>query len=256
MAEEKRDTKLEVIMGRPALDKLAAATVLVLGCGGVGSNCIEALARGGVGHLAILDKDVLAPSNINRQAIAFHSTMGKKKVDVMRDMILDINPDCQVTQRTDYILPANIDAFFEGVVAEVGPLDYVVDGIDTISAKLAVALYCQEHGIRLISSMGGGNKLHPECLRITDISQTVRDPMSRVMRKECRKRGIKKLTVISSCEEPVKTGPRGDDIHERTEVGTASFMPPIIGQMIAGYVIRQIAGVGCERVRPDGQVIR
>ena len=255
---ETRDTKLEIIMGRPALDKLAQATVLVLGCGGVGSNCIEALARGGVGHFVILDKDVLAPSNINRQAIAFHSTVGKRKVDVMEAMIRDINPAATVIKRTEYILPENIDAFFESVLEQTGgALDYMVDAIDTISAKLSIAQYAQEHGLRLVSSMGGGNKLHPECLRFADIFDTVRDPMSRIMRKECRRRGIKRLHVLFSCEEPVHTRRRDPgDIHERTELGTASFMPPIMGQMIAGEVIRQISGVGCERVRADGAVIR
>lgn len=252
---ETRDTKLEIIMGREALDKLADATVLVLGCGGVGSNCVEALARGGIGHFVILDKDTLAPSNINRQAIAFHSTIGKRKVDVMEAMIHDINPTATVIKRTDYILPENIDAFFEGVLAETnGRIDYIVDAIDTISAKLSVALYAQEHDIRLVSSMGGGNKLHPECLHFSDIFKTVRDPMSRVMRKECKKRGIESLWVLSSCEEPVHTRSRDPaNIHERTELGTASFMPPIMGQMIAGEVIRRISGRGCERVRADGQ---
>ena len=133
-AAETRDTKLEIIMGRPALDKLAASTVLVLGCGGVGSNCIEALARGGVGHFIILDKDIVAPSNINRQAIAFHSTIGRRKVDVMEAMIKDINPAATVIKRTEYILPENIDDFFASVLEQAdGKLDYVVDAIDTNS---------------------------------------------------------------------------------------------------------------------------
>ena len=254
---ETRDAKLEIIMGRPALDKLAASTVLVLGCGGVGSNCIEALARGGVGHFIILDKDIVAPSNINRQAIAFHSTIGRQKVDVMEAMIHDINPAATVIKRTDYILSENTEEFFNSVLEQAGgKIDYVVDAIDTISAKLSIAFYAQEHGLRLVSSMGGANKLHPECLHFSDIFKTVRDPMSRIMRKECKKRGIKSLWVLSSCEESVRTRPRDTaDIHERSELGTASFMPPIMGQMIAGEVIRRISGVGCERVRPDGAVI-
>lgn len=131
---ETRDTKLEIIMGREALDKLADATVLVLGCGGVGSNCCEALARGGIGHFVILDKDVIAPSNINRQAIAFHSTIGKRKVDVMEAMIHDINPTATVIKRTEYLLSDNIDDFFASVLEQTGgKIDYVVDAIDTIS---------------------------------------------------------------------------------------------------------------------------
>ena len=235
-AIETRDTKLEIIMGREALDKLADATVLVLGCGGVGSNCCEALARGGIGHFVILDKDVIAPSNINRQAIAFHSTIGKRKVDVMEAMIHDINPAAAVIKRTEYLLSDNIDDFFASVLEQTdGKLDYVVHAIDTISAKLTIAKYAQDHDIRLVSSMGGAN-------------------MSRIMRKECKKRGIKSLHVLFSCEESVKTQPRDpSNIHERTELGTASFMPPIMGQMIAGEVIRQISGRGTERVRADGQ---
>lgn len=123
---ETRDTKLEIIMGREALDKLADATVLVLGCGGVGSNCCEALARGGIGHFVILDKDIIAPSNINRQAIAFHSTVGKRKVDVMEAMIHDINPAAAVIKRTEYLLSDNIDDFFASVLEQTdGKLDYV-----------------------------------------------------------------------------------------------------------------------------------
>ena len=216
---ETRDTKLEIIMGREALDKLADATVLMLGCGGVGSNCCEALARGGIGHFVILDKDIVAPSNINRQAIAFHSTIGKRKVDVMEAMIHDINPAATVIKRTEYLLSDNIDEFFASVLEQTdGKLDYVVDAIDTISAKLTIAKYAQDHDIR------------------------------------CKKRGIKSLHVLFSCEESVKTQPRDpSNIHERTELGTASFMPPIMGQMIAGEVIRQISGRGTERVRADGQ---
>ena len=201
---ETRDTKLEIIMGREALDKLADATVLVLGCGGVGSNCCEALARGGIGHFVILDKDIIAPSNINRQAIAFHSTVGKRKVDVMEAMIRDINPAATVIKRTEYLLSDNIDDFFASVLEQTeGKIDYIVDAIDTISAKLTIAKYAQDHDIRLVSSMGGANKLHPECLRFADIFDTVRDPMSRIMRKECKKRGIKSLHVLFSCEESV-----------------------------------------------------
>lgn len=151
---ETRDTKLEIIMGHEALDRLADATVLVLGCGGVGSNCCEALARGGIGHFVILDKDIIAPSNINRQAIAFHSTIGKRKVDVMDAMIRDINPAATVIKRTEYLLSDNIDDFFASVLEQTdGKLDYVVDAIDTISAKLTIAKYAQDHDIRLVSSM-------------------------------------------------------------------------------------------------------
>ena len=245
-APETAKTKLEVILGADGVSRLEQARVAVFGCGGVGSNCIEALARGGVGTIAIVDKDVVAPSNINRQAIAYHSTVGRRKIDVTQAMIADINPDCRVIARHAFVLAENI----EELLAELedacgGPLDYIVDAIDTVSTKLAIAKLAEERGLALISSMGGANKLHPECLRIADVHKTVNDSLSRIMRKECRKRGIKHLRVLYSCEEPMHLKAReGAARSERSDLGTASFMPPIMGQMIAGEVIRQISGVG------------
>ncbi len=250
--EETSTTKLEVIMGAEGLARLQAASVMVLGCGGVGSSCVEALARGGIGRLVIVDKDVVARSNINRQAIAFESTVGRRKIDVMAAMVADINPACDVVARDAFVLPDNLAALVDDCLAACGGrIDYIVDAIDTVATKLALAELAQERGLHLISSMGAANKLHPECLRIADIGDTVRCPLSRIVRKECRRRGIRRLRVLYSCEEPVRTAPRAGT-GERTELGTASFMPPIMGQMIAGEVIRQISGVGCEPVRPDG----
>lgn len=236
--------KLELIMGSEGLRRLGEATVMVLGVGGVGSNCTEALARGGIGKLIIVDHDIVQASNINRQAIAFHSTIGRRKVDVMREMIADINPDAEVVALDRFLLAENFAELFD----EYGDgLDYVVDAIDTISTKLALAAYADERGIRLISSMGAANKLHPECFRIADLYDTVNCPMSRIMRKEARKRGIKRLQVVYSCEEPVRIPSREGALRsERSNLGTASFVPPIMGQMIAGEVIRQISGVGCD----------
>ena len=245
---ETMTTKLEVILGAEGVRRLQGARVAVFGCGGVGSNCIEALARGGVGTIAIVDKDVVAPSNINRQAIAYTSTIGRRKIDVTAAMIADINPDARVIARHAFVLAENI----EELLAELenacgGPLDYIVDAIDTVSTKLAIAKLCEERGLALISSMGGANKLHPECLRIADVHKTVNDSLSRIMRKECRKRGIRHLRVLYSCEEPMHLKAReGASRSERSDLGTASFMPPIMGQMIAGEVIRQISGVGVD----------
>ena len=237
--------KLRIIMGDEGLARLQAATVMVFGCGGVGSSCVEALARGCIGRLVIVDKDVVAPSNINRQAIAFTSTVGRRKIDVMSGMIADINPACTVIARDAFVLPENLEALMSDCFAACnGSIDCIVDAIDTVSTKLALAAYAQEHDIPLISSMGAANKLHPECLHIADIHDTSRDPLSRIVRKECRRRGIRHLTVLYSDEEPVRTAKR-EPGRERTELGTASFMPPIMGQMIAGEVIRRIAGVGC-----------
>ena len=252
MAEEPRTEtakdRLRIIMGEDGLARLEAACVLVLGCGGVGSSCVEALARGGIGRLIIVDKDVVAPSNINRQAIAFHSTVGKRKVDVMAAMVADINPDCQVTAYDDFVLAENLEQLYDRVLAAAhGRIDYVVDAIDTISTKLAIAELAERRGFELISSMGGAKKLHPECLRIADVHKTVNCPLARIMRKECRKRGIRHLQVIYSCEEPVRIAAAPWAARsERTDLGTASFMPPIMGQMVAGHVLREISGVGAE----------
>ena len=246
--QETAKDRLRVIMGEDGVARLEAASVLVLGCGGVGSSCVEALARGGIGSLVIVDKDVVAPSNINRQAIAFHSTVGRRKVDVMAAMVADISPECHVTAYDDFVLAENTEQVIDRTIAAAGGhLDYVVDAIDTISTKLAIAELCERRGLPLISSMGGAKKLHPECLRIADVHKTVNCPLARIMRKECRKRGIRHLQVIYSCEEPVRIAAApGAARSERTDLGTASFMPPIMGQMVAGHVLRRISGVGAD----------
>lgn len=241
MVESSPTEKIEVLMGRKGLDLLAQATVMVLGVGGVGSNCIEALARGGVGHLIIVDRDQVQESNINRQAIAFHSTLGQDKVAVMQAMIADINPAISVTAEKFFLLRENIEAFMEPYLASV---DYVVDAIDTISTKLALAEFAQRKGFRLISAMGAANKLYPECFHVADLFDTVNCPVCRIMRKEARKRGITHLRVLYSSEEPVPVPTReGASRKERSNLGTASYVPPIMGQMIAGEVIRELAGI-------------
>ncbi len=242
-------SKLEVILGREGVRRLGESTVMVLGLGGVGSNCVEALARGGVGRLVIVDHDVVQESNINRQAIAFHSTVGRKKTDVMRAMIADINPDTAVVAHDMFVLPDNLGGLFD---EHENAFDYVVDAIDTVSTKLALAALAQERKIRLISSMGAANKLHPECFRTADIYETVNCPLCRVMRKEARKRGIERLRVLYSCEQPVETAAaEGAQRRERTNLGTASFVPPIMGQMLAGEVIRALSGIGQDRESVD-----
>ncbi len=240
--DDNATSRLERIMGRDGLEKLAASTVMVLGLGGVGSNCVEALARGGVGRLIVVDHDVVQASNINRQAIAFRSTIGRKKTDVTRDMVNDINPEAEVVAHDMFVLAENLEEFFDRYRGQV---DYVVDAIDTISTKLAIAELADREGFELISSMGAANKLYPECFRIADISKTVNCPLCRVMRKEARKRGIRHLRVLYSCEQPVKVPvSEGATRKDRSNLGTASFVPPIMGQMIAGEVIRKLTGVG------------
>ncbi len=241
MDRETATSKLELIMGAEALGRLQGARVMVVGLGGVGSSCAEALARGGIGSLVVVDKDVVQRSNINRQAIAFESTLGRRKTDVVRGMVADINPDAEVMCFDRFVLPEDV----EGLMAEAGRVDYIVDAIDTISTKLALAEHAERTGTPIISSMGAANKLRPECLEIADVSRTSMCPMCRVMRRETRKRGIRRLRVIYSKEQPVKpTAPEGGSGRDgHTRLGTVSYMPPIMGQMMAGYVIRDIAGL-------------
>lgn len=239
---EEATSKLELIMGREGLERLAGSTVMVLGLGGVGSNCVEALARGGVGHLIVVDHDIVQASNINRQAIAFQSTIGRKKTEVVGKMVADINPCAQVDALDTFVLAESV-ANLLGTYRD--QVDYVVDAIDTVSTKLALAEYADREGIPFISSMGAANKLRPECFRVADVYDTVNCPLCRIMRKEGRKRGIKRLRVLYSCEEPVRVPVReGAERRERSNLGTASYVPPIMGQMIAGEVIRELAGLG------------
>jgi tRNA A37 threonylcarbamoyladenosine dehydratase len=238
--------RLLLILGEERLARLAQARVMVLGLGGVGSSCAEALARGGVGSLVLVDRDVVAPSNINRQALAFQSTIGRPKADVMAEMVRDINPSCEVTA-----VHAFVDK--DRVPDQLGALprpSYVVDAIDTVSQKLAIAAWCQEQGIPEVSAMGGANKLDPCRLRFAPIEKTQVDPLARIVRKECRKRGIRGLTVLYSDEQPREAEGKRDVIDEHGFVregasilGTMSYFPPIMGQMLAGYVLRDLAGL-------------
>ncbi|WP_251197402.1 tRNA threonylcarbamoyladenosine dehydratase [Anaerotardibacter muris] len=235
-----RYEKLQTIWGEEALRRIMDSHVMVLGVGGVGSNCTEALARGGVGRITILDRDVVAESNINRQSIAFYSTLGQRKVDVMEGMIKDINPEAQVTKFFQFLRQEEMEAFLDEYARDV---DYVVDAIDTISAKLKLAELAPKYSFKLISSMGGANKVQPECFKIADLYDTVNCPLCRIMRKEGRKRGITELKVLYSCEQPIDTDMGVDwERSERKDLGTASFVPPIFGQMIAGEVLRDLAG--------------
>ena len=243
--ETARD-RLRLILGEAALARLQAARVMVIGLGGVGSSCAEALARGGIGKLVLLDRDVVTPSNINRQALAFHSTLGKPKSEVMKQMVLDINPDCEVHAVRTFIDKDQVPELLDGLPKP----DYVVDAIDTVAQKLAIAFWCQDRGIPEVSAMGGANKLDPTRLRFAPIEETQVDPLARVIRKEGRKRGIKGLMVLYSDEIPREAEGKRNAIDEKGFVregasilGTMSYYPPIMGQMLAGYVIRALAGL-------------
>ena len=241
--EETPLSRLEAMWGAEGLERAQNSTVMVLGVGGVGSNCIEALARGGVGTLIIVDGDAVAASNINRQAIAFTDTVGRRKVDVMREMIHRINPDARVIARDAFVRADDVEALIEDCRAEAdGRIDYLIDAIDTVSTKLSVAEFAERTGMPLVSSMGGAMKLAPERLRIADIHDTRNDALSRVMRKECRKRGISHLDVLYSDEEPFARPlfAAADGAGARPPLGTASYFPPIMGQMLAGFVIRKL----------------
>ena len=185
-----------MLLGEEAIKKLEGSYVALFGLGGVGSYAAEALARSGVGRILLIDNDVVSKSNINRQLCALQSTVGRYKVDVVAKRLLDINPDIIIEKRYDFVLPENISSFdFES-------FDYVIDAIDTVSAKLAIAQSATEHGTPMISCMGTGNKLDPTALTVTDIAKTTVCPLARVMRRELKKRGITHLPVVFSTEEP------------------------------------------------------
>lgn len=233
-------SRTELLIGPQALNRLAASTVVVFGVGGVGSHCIEALARSAVGRLILVDPDQVAITNLNRQGIAFHSTIGQYKTHVMKQRILDINPRAVVETREVFILPENLEAFFEGIQ---GQIDYIIDAIDTVAAKLAIAAWAWNRRIPLISSMGTGNKLHPELFEITDITKTSVCPLCKVMRRELKRLEIPHLKVLYSKETPLKPAASTDEQTGRRSVpASISFVPPVAGLLIAGEVIREISG--------------
>lgn len=233
-------SRSELLIGSEAMERLRRASVLVFGVGGVGSHCIEALARGGIGHLILVDSDTVSITNINRQSIALHSTVGQYKTKVMKEKIRDIDPAIRVDTYETFVLPDNVETVFREQP------DYVIDAIDTVTAKLAVIEYAQRNGIPVISSMGTGNKLHPELFEVADITKTSVCPLCRVMRRELKARGIAHLKVVYSKEKPVDTSGRetGEDPGARRSVpGSISFVPPAAGLLIAGEVIRELAGI-------------
>ena len=191
-------SRTELLLGKEAMNKLEDARVAVFGIGGVGGYVCEALARSGVGKLDLIDNDKVCMSNLNRQIIATRKTVGQYKTEVMKDRILDINPEAEVNIHNCFFLPDNADEFpFE-------EYDYVVDAVDTVTAKIALVMKCKELDIPIISSMGAGNKLDASAFRVTDIYKTKVCPLAKVMRRELKKRGVKKLKVVYSEEEPIR----------------------------------------------------
>lgn len=221
----------EMILGNGSTKKLADKNIILFGLGGVGSYVAESLARSGIGRLTIVDNDVVSQTNINRQLCALHSTIGKPKVEVIRDRILDINPDCKVTTLQKFYLPENSDEF------ALSQYDYIVDAIDTVSAKIDLAVKSQEFSIPLISCMGTGNKLDPSLFRVDDISKTSGCPLCRVMRRELKNRGVKKLNVVWSPEIPVRPAETNEDSGKRQTPGSLPFVPGAAGLLMAGKII-------------------
>lgn len=233
-----------LLIGEEGLTRLASSTIAVFGVGGVGSHCIEALARCGAGRLILIDNDTVSLTNINRQSIAYHSTVGRYKTQAMKERILDINPDARVITFETFVLPDNLSPLLDSIPCLSGadkPIDYIIDAIDTVTAKLAIVQYANDHGIPLISSMGTGNKLHGELFEITDITKTSVCPLCRVMRRELKKRGIAHLKVLYSREEPLTPVIESEEAGNRRSVpGSISFVPPAAGLLIAGEAVRDL----------------
>ena len=229
----KQFSRTEMLIGKNALATLKKSRVAVFGAGGVGGYVIEALARSGVGAIDIIDNDTVSESNINRQIIALRSTIGLLKTEVVKKRVEDINPECKVTVYETFVLPENIDTF------DFSKYDYVVDAIDTVSGKLAIIEKAYNEGVPVISSMGTGNKLDPTKFSVTDISKTSVCPLARVMRYELKKRGIKKLKVLFSTEEPIKPNTEKDE-RGKVPPGSISFVPSVAGLIIGGEVIKDL----------------
>lgn len=221
--------RTSLLVGEEAISKLNNSKVLIFGVGGVGGYVAEALARTGVGSITIVDKDTVSESNINRQIIALHSTVGRDKVDVLKERMLDINPELQVDARKCFFLPDNAGEF------DFSQYDYIVDAVDTVTAKLQIIVQAKEAGVPVISAMGAGNKVHPEMFEIADIYKTEMCPLAKVMRRELKERGIKKLKVVYSKEKPVYKG----DVP-----GSIAFSPSVAGLLMASEVVRDLCE-GC-----------
>ena len=231
-------SRTELLLGVDAMDKLRNARVAVFGLGGEGGYVVEALARCGVGCLDLIDHDTISLTNINRQILATHATVGMSKAAAAAARVKDINPDATVHVHETFYLPDTAAQF------DFAQYDYIVDAIDTVTGKLMLALDAQRCGTPIISSMGTGNKLDPTAFRVADISQTKGCPLARIMRKECKKRGIQKLKVVYSEEEPIPSKLDGleEELPEgrRALPGSVAFVPSVAGLIIAGEVIKDL----------------
>lgn len=232
----KQFIRTQALLGAEAMEKLQNARVAVFGIGGVGGFVVEALARSGVGALDLIDNDTVAESNLNRQIIALHSTLGMYKADVAAARVKDINPNCVVTAHNVFYLPETADQF------DFSQYDYVVDAIDTVSGKLMLIEQAKAANVPIICCMGAGNKLDPTKFEVADIYKTSVCPLARVMRTECKKRGIKKLKVVYSTETAVKPGQTGElpTASRRSTPGSVAFVPSVAGFILAGEVVKDL----------------
>lgn len=234
MNEQFARTKL--LLGSEGMEKLEKANVIIFGIGGVGGYVAEALARSGIGAFTLVDNDEVNLTNLNRQIIATQDTLGRYKVDVMKERILAIHPEAEVQVKKCFYLPENSTEF------DFSQYSYVVDAIDTVTAKIELVLQAQRAGVPIISSMGTGNKLDPTRLEISDIYQTSVCPLAKVMRRELRKRDVKKLKVVYSKEEPIKPKGSIDEENEKRHAvpGSTAFVPSVAGLIIASEIVKDI----------------
>lgn len=227
-------SRTRLLIEDEGVNKLKKARVAVFGVGGVGGYVCEALVRSGVGAFDLIDNDVVSETNINRQIIALHSTVGKYKTEVMKERMLDINPEVQVRVHNCFFLPENATSFpFE-------EYDYIVDAVDTVAAKIQLVMMAKEKNIPIISSMGAGNKLDPSAFKVSDIYKTSVCPLAKVMRHELKKRGVKKLKVVYSEELPLKPGVSEEETNKRAVPGSVAFVPSVAGLIIAGEVVKDL----------------
>ncbi len=226
-------SRTALLIGETGVEKLKRARVAVFGVGGVGGYVVEALARSGVGKLVLVDKDVVSLSNINRQIIALHSTVGRFKTEVAAERVKDINPAICVEVRNTFFLPENADEF------DFSSYDYVVDAIDTVSGKIALIEKAKKAGVPVLSSMGAGNKLDPTAFEVADISKTSVCPLARVMRRELKKRGIEHVKVVYSKEEPLHSTLK-DEESGKGVPGSIAFVPSVVGLILAAEVVKDL----------------
>lgn len=231
--------RTEMLLGEGTLDILQKKKVILFGVGGVGGHAAEALARSGIGSLTLVDHDDISLSNLNRQMVATINTIGQSKVEVMKKRILEVNPECHVTTRKEFLLPENSEQF------NLKEYDYILDAIDTVTAKIELACLSQRFNIPLISAMGAGNKLDPTRFEVTDIFKTSVCPLCKVMRRELKNRGIRHLEVVYSTEEPIKSLPlECAKEGTRPAPGSCSFVPSVVGLIMAGVVVKKLLSYG------------